>query len=170
MKKFLVKKQNLPQKYVPIIKELFLGARNDKTTERGKILLKKMRSKNMITVFFDGKCGLCSKEINYYRKIAPDGIFIWQDITKSADDLKASGISLSQGLRLLHAKDIDGKFYVGVDAFILIWKQLKRWRLLAIFVSLPIIKQIINFAYKIFANWRFKRLKHCQLAEKQDSL
>jgi predicted DCC family thiol-disulfide oxidoreductase YuxK len=125
---------------------------------------------NMITVFFDGKCGLCSKEISHYRKIAPDGIFIWQDITKSADDLKANGISLSEGLKLLHAKDIDGKFYVGVDAFILIWKQLKRWRLLAIFVSLPIIKQIINFAYKIFANWRFKRLKHCQLAAKQDSL
>ena len=137
---------------------------------RGKMLLKKTQSKNMITVFFDGKCGLCSKEINYYRKIAPDGIFIWQDITKSADDLKANGISLSEGLKLLHTKDIDGKFYVGVDAFILIWKQLKGWRLLAIFVSLPIIKQIINFAYKIFANWRFKRLKHCQLAEKQDSL
>ena len=46
----------------------------------------------MITVFFDGKCGLCSKEISHYRKIAPDGIFIWQDITKSADDLKANGI------------------------------------------------------------------------------
>ena len=147
-----------------------LGARNDKTVERGKMLLKKMQSKNIITVFFDGKCGLCSKEINYYRKIAPDGIFIWHDITKSADDLKANGISLSEGLKLLHTKDIDGKFYVGVDAFILIWKQLKRWRLLAIFVSLPIIKQIINFAYKIFANWRFKRLKHCKLAEKQDSL
>jgi len=142
------------------------GARNVKTVERGKMLLKKMQSKNMITVFFDGKCGLCSKEINYYRKIAPDGIFIWQDITKSADDLKANGISLSQGLKLLHTKDIDGKFYVGVDAFIVIWKQLKGWRLLAIFVSLPIIKQIINFAYRIFANWRFKRLKHCQLAEK----
>ena len=124
----------------------------------------------MITVFFDGKCGLCSKEISYYRRIAPDKIFIWQDITKSADDLKANGISLSEGLKLLHAKDVDGKFYVGVDAFVLIWKQLKRWRLLAIFVSLPIVKQIINFAYKIFANWRFKRLKHCQLAEKQDSL
>ena len=147
-----------------------LGARNNKNVERGKMLLKKMRSKNMITVFFDGKCGLCSKEINYYRKIAPDGIFIWQDITKSADDLKANGISLSQGLKLLHTKDIDGKFYVGVDSFILIWKQLKRWRLLAIFVSLPIIKQIINFAYRIFANRRFKSLKHCQLAEKQDSL
>ena len=36
----------------------------------------------MITVFYDGKCGLCSKEINHYIKIAPEGIFNWQDITK----------------------------------------------------------------------------------------
>ncbi len=59
----------------------------------------------MITVFFDGKCGLCFKEISYYRKIAPDEIFIWQDITKSADDLKANGISLSKGLKLLHVEN-----------------------------------------------------------------
>ena len=26
-------------------------------------------------VFYDGKCGLCSKEINYYKKISPDNIF-----------------------------------------------------------------------------------------------
>ena len=42
----------------------------------------------MITVLYDGKCGLCRKEINHYRKIAPDNIFDWQDITESADDLK----------------------------------------------------------------------------------
>ena len=29
----------------------------------------------MIKVFYDGKCGLCSKEINHYRKIAGAGIF-----------------------------------------------------------------------------------------------
>ena len=50
----------------------------------------------MIIVFYDGKCGLCSKEINYYRKIAPNDIFDWQDITKSADELKKEGISLTE--------------------------------------------------------------------------
>ena len=29
----------------------------------------------MITVFYDGKCGLCSKEIKYYRRIAISGVF-----------------------------------------------------------------------------------------------
>lgn len=122
----------------------------------------------MITVFYDGKCGLCSKEINHYRKIAPNGTFDWQDITEYADDLKKEGISLSAGLKFLHAKDEEGLVHVGVDAFILIWKQLKRWRVLAVFIGLPIIRQIVNILYRYFASWRFKRLEHCQLAAKQE--
>jgi predicted DCC family thiol-disulfide oxidoreductase YuxK len=123
----------------------------------------------MITVFYDGKCGLCSKEINHYRKIAPAGIFDWQDVTKSADELKKEGISLHKGLKILHAKDNNGDMHVGVDAFILIWKQLKRWHVLAILFGFPIIRQIANGIYRIFASWRFKRLAHCQLAAKKDA-
>ena len=36
---------------------------------------------SMITVFYDGKCSLCSKEIKYYRNIAPVETFYWLDIT-----------------------------------------------------------------------------------------
>lgn len=122
----------------------------------------------MITVFYDGKCGLCSKEINHYRQIAPIGIFDWQDITESADKLRQEGVSLSVGLKLLHARDRNGQMHVGVDAFILIWKQLKRWRVLAFLVGLPLVRQIANAAYRVFASWRFKRLEHCQLAAKQE--
>ena len=46
----------------------------------------------MIIVFFDGKCNLCSKEINYYRKIAPKGIFDWQDINIKGNDFIKTGI------------------------------------------------------------------------------
>jgi len=122
----------------------------------------------MITVYFDGKCGLCSKEIAHYRAIAPSGIFRWQDVNDCPDELAATGISLSQGLKLLHAKDASGALHTGMDAFILIWQQLKRWRVLAVIVSLPIIRHIGDLVYRLFAHWRFKRLKHCQLAAKQD--
>ena len=122
----------------------------------------------MIKVFYDGKCGLCSKEINHYRKIAPAGIFNWQDITESTDELKKEGISLSEGLKFLHAKNEEGLMHVGVDAFILIWKKLNRWQILAVFVGLPIIRQTANILYRYFAIWRFKRLAHCQLAAKQE--
>lgn len=121
----------------------------------------------MITVFYDGKCGLCSREINYYRSIAPAGIFDWQDITESTDALNEQGVSLADGLKLLHAQDQSGRMYIGVDAFILIWKQLKRWHVLAAFVELPLVRQLAELTYRVFADWRFKRLAHCQLAVKQ---
>jgi predicted DCC family thiol-disulfide oxidoreductase YuxK len=117
-----------------------------------------------ITVFYDGKCGLCSKEIRHYKKIAPANIFDWQDITVDAHELTQAGYSLSEGFKLLHVKDQNGQFHIGVDGFILIWKQLRKWEYLAAFVSLPGVRQISGLFYKTFANWRFKRLKHCQIA------
>ena len=117
-----------------------------------------------IIVFYDGKCGLCAKEINHYRKVAPNEIFDWQDVTNSTAVLEQTNISLAESLKKLHVIDLDGELHIGVDAFIVIWRQLKRWKILAFFVSLPIVRQVANFAYRVFANWRFKRLTHCQLA------
>merc|ERR1711994_628772 len=83
-----------------------------------KIEEKKKEGNKLVTVFYDGKCGLCSKEINHYRKIAPSGIFDWQDVTEvSPQRLKSEGLTLSEGLRLLHAKDRNGQLQIGVDAF-----------------------------------------------------
>lgn len=122
----------------------------------------------MVTVFYDGQCGLCSKEINHYRKIAAEGVFDWQDLTEDVSKLEAYGVSYADGLRFLHATDEQGKLHVGVDAFVLIWKQLKRWRLLARLVSLPVIYPLADLVYRVFARWRFNRLKYCQLAAKQE--
>lgn len=116
-----------------------------------------------ITVYYDGKCALCSKEIRYYQKIAPRNIFDWQDITVSEQGLLKEGVSLTEGLNMLHVKDINGQMHIGLDAFIIIWKQLRKWRILAALVELPIIRQFANVIYRAFANWRYKRLEHCKL-------
>jgi predicted DCC family thiol-disulfide oxidoreductase YuxK len=68
----------------------------------------------------------------------------------------------------LHAKDHNGQMHMGIDALLLIWKQLKRWHILAIVVGLPIIHQIADVSYRAFAKWRFKRFAHCQLAAKKE--
>lgn len=118
----------------------------------------------MIEVYYDGQCGLCSKEINYYKSIAPEGLFDWQDITQTDDGLEKHNIRLSDALRLLHAQDHNGSLHIGVDAFILIWRNMPYWRLLGWFANLSIIKPIASFAYEKFAAWRFSRLTHCQIA------
>ncbi|MDM3872490.1 DUF393 domain-containing protein [Porticoccus sp. W117] len=123
----------------------------------------------MITVFYDGQCGLCSKEIAHYQRIAPEGIFTWRDANCSEDALRQLGVSVAGALKLLHAVDNNGRLHIGVDAFILMWAQLKRWRILATLVALPGIRQLVDISYRGFAKWRFKRLSHCQIAEGQRS-
>ena len=85
----------------------------------------------MIEVFFDGKCGLCSKEIAYY-----------------------------------HVRDAAGNWHIGAAAFLVIWQQLRYWRFLAVLVGLPIIRQIAAMVYNRFADYRFAKLAHCQIAQK----
>ena len=41
----------------------------------------------MITVLYDGKCGLCSREIGHYMKICPKNVFVWQDIANEPEHL-----------------------------------------------------------------------------------
>ena len=121
----------------------------------------------MIEVFFDGKCGLCSKEIAYYRRIAPSGIFAWMDIASDASPLAAHGITQAAALRYLHVRDATGNWHIGAPAFAVIWQQLRYWRLLAAFVRLPLIRHLVKILYNKFADYRFAKLDHCQLAQNQ---
>lgn len=120
----------------------------------------------MIVVFYDGQCGLCRREIAHYRRIAPAGVFDWQDITVDAAGLERFGISYADGLRLLHSLDEKGRLHIGVDAFLLIWRQLPRWRILAASVALPMVRPLVGRAYALFAAWRYQRLPHCPLPDR----
>ena len=112
----------------------------------------------MITVFYDGKCGLCRREIGHYQKIASVIDFQWVDITEDKEELAKAGLTFETALRRMHAQDHHGVLYKGVDAFILIWKHLPRWKYLAPLMALPMIKPIADFAYNHFADWRINRL------------
>ena len=103
----------------------------------------------MITVFYDGKCGLCSREIGHYMKISPPATFIWHDIANDPKHLEKINVSQSDALRRLHVSDKAGSIYVGIDAFI---------------AALPAVRSILSLLYNKFADWKFSRSAHCQLS------
>lgn len=115
-----------------------------------------------ISVFYDGKCGLCRREIDYYKRIAVSGVFEWVDITVTPEPFTALGFHVSEGLRALHVRDAQKKIHVGIDAFIVIWQAMRYWKLLAVFVRLPVVYPLACFLYHHFAAWRFKRLGYDQ--------
>ena len=114
----------------------------------------------MLSVFYDDRCKICSKEINFYKKIAPKNSLNWLGISSSKLDLKLANIKLVDALLYLHVKDSEGNFYIGVDAFIVIWKKLPYFKYLNLIISLPIIYPL--------AKYRFNKLKHCQIAFEEE--
>ena len=120
----------------------------------------------MITVFYDGACGLCAREIKYYQKIAPAGRFSWVDISADASTLEVQGITQEEGLKNLHVQDDAGTLHKGVEAFICIWRGLPYFKALAFVAGLPVIKQVLKLGYRGFAHWRYQRQQACALPRK----
>lgn len=118
----------------------------------------------MITVFYDGQCGVCSKEIAYYKRIAKEGVFDWQDVVSAHEALNKAGITTVEALKYMHVQDDDGTIHRGVDAFIIMWSQMPQWIWLAKFVALPGVRGLATRLYDAFAKRRFNRLQHCQVA------
>lgn len=122
------------------------------------------RGSLVITVFYDDQCGLCLREIGVYKRADQKCCFKWQGLSDRSLDLKAEGLDLVSALEQLHVKDSSGDVHVGVDAFIMIWKHLPRWRILAFLASIPFLHWILKLAYEWFAKRRFQQLTHCQIA------
>tara|TARA_B100000965_G_scaffold400422_1_gene422288 strand:+ start:568 stop:939 length:372 start_codon:yes stop_codon:yes gene_type:complete len=117
-----------------------------------------------IKILYDGNCGLCSKEINYYKKIDKKNVFEWINVYTDDFYLKKLAILKTEALMELHAIDKEGNVYKGVDSFILIWKNLSfLWSILGILVSFYPIYVIAKFAYKKFAIKRFNKLGYCDM-------
>jgi predicted DCC family thiol-disulfide oxidoreductase YuxK len=88
------------------------------------------------------------------------------DIATDASPLASHQISQADALRHLHVRDATGNWHIGAAAFLVIWQQLRYWRFLATLVSMPIIRQIAVMVYNRFADYRFAKLAHCQIAQK----
>lgn len=109
------------------------------------------------TMFYDGSCPLCRREVAHYRRLDRDGRVHWQDIAADPTPLKPHGVSAEQAMRRLHALDADGRLVSGAWAFAAIWRELPGYRWLARLVSTLHLLPLIDALYRRFARWRYTR-------------
>ena len=116
-----------------------------------------------IIAYYDGKCGLCRREIQYYQKRVQPEHIIWHDVTVSND----TPPDVSQYDLLLHMHvQKDECLYRGIDAFILLWQHVPGWNWMARLFAFPPIKFIATLAYELFARIRFMAYPHCRIVSK----
>jgi predicted DCC family thiol-disulfide oxidoreductase YuxK len=111
----------------------------------------------MTTMFYDGGCPLCRREVAHYRRLDKSGRVRWVDIDRDPAAMTAYGVAPESAMRRLHALDERGRLVSGVRAFLAVWRQLPFYRSLAWVVERLRLISPLDWAYARFADWRFRR-------------
>ena len=110
-----------------------------------------------ITMFYDGGCPLCSREVRHYRRIDHDRFVNWVDISVQADQLESHHLSHEAAMARLHVLDSEGQMQTGAAAFVALWSGLPYYRWLAGCVRCLGLVPLLDRIYEPFARWRLSR-------------
>lgn len=97
-------------------------------------------------VLFNADCPVCNYEIRHYADYSQSrGLTIGFD-DLNACDLMRYGVDKDTAARRLHVLH-DGQVYSGIDAFLVLWRRMPRYRPMARIVGLPIIRPLAGVVY-----------------------
>ena len=106
-----------------------------------------------LTVFHDGACPLCRREIGVYRGLRPNTPVCFADVSGPASPLP-SGTTREQLLARFHVRGSDGQLLSGAQAFLALWAALPGWRWLALAGRVPGAAWVMERGYRLFLRWR----------------
>ena len=73
-----------------------------------------------LTVFYDASCPMCASEMHALRDLDACGRIVLVDCSRPdfrGDGLKEHGITREALMRLIHARDANGRWLIGIDCF-----------------------------------------------------
>jgi predicted DCC family thiol-disulfide oxidoreductase YuxK len=111
--------------------------------------------KPLVTLYFDGDCPLCIKEITFLKSLTPPKTVEYIDIADKSISFSAHGKDCSTLMAEIHAKDSQGNWLIGMEAFRAVYEHTPYHRLFSM-TKLPILKQIFDAAYLLFARNRLR--------------
>ena len=83
----------------------------------------------MIRVYYNQKCSVCNFEITHYKK-KNISCFNWVDVSTPSKDLDIFKKDPKELIRRLHVVE-NNKIYAGAEAFIVVWKNIPRYRIIS---------------------------------------
>lgn len=101
------------------------------------------------TIFFDGACPLCRREISHYRALDRGAALDFVDVSAEGAPTPA-GVTRQQAMARFHVRSRDGRVLSGAAAFVEVWAQLPGWRWAARIARLPGVVTLLEFGYRLF--------------------
>ena len=107
-----------------------------------------------LTVFYDGACPVCEREISFYRRRRGAERISWIDVSRARGTEIAPGLSREQALARFHVRDAEGRLVSGGEAFASLWAALPGFRVVGrVFQARPLV-WVLNHGYTLFLRVR----------------
>ena len=113
-----------------------------------------MSGEPCMTVFYDGTCPLCRREVVLYRWLDRGRHIRWLDMSVRCETLAGESFTMAAALELLHVRESDGVLKVGFDAHLAMWDRLPGFRRLAGFVRGGLLRRASERFYLAFTRRR----------------
>lgn len=107
-----------------------------------------------LTVFYDGACPLCRREIAFYRRRRGCERVEWRDISDCDGDELAPGLDRNAALRRFHVRTADGRLVGGGAAFAELWSTLPQFAPVGRIMRLPGLRHLLDLGYSGFLKIR----------------
>ncbi|MEJ7138216.1 thiol-disulfide oxidoreductase DCC family protein [Amphibiibacter pelophylacis] len=101
-----------------------------------------------LTVYFDGSCPLCRREIAFYQRLRPLQPIAWVDVSRG--EPCGDGLTCELAMRRFHVRDAQGQLLDGAAAFARLWRSLPGWRWLGHVAGVPPVSWLAEGAYRLF--------------------
>ena len=107
-----------------------------------------------LTLYFDGLCAVCSREIAWYQRKDTRSEIEFKDITDPKFSAETEGLDPRAVQTYFHVRDATGRLFIGVDGFIEIWRVLPGFGSLAKAATLPPVHLALQLGYQVFVKVR----------------
>lgn len=102
------------------------------------------------TVYYDGACPVCSREVAMYRR-QPGGDGVrWVDAATCDEGALGPGLDRPAAMARLHLRRPDGSLVDGAEAFATLWRVLPRWSWLGRLFGSGVGLRLLEAAYRSF--------------------
>jgi predicted DCC family thiol-disulfide oxidoreductase YuxK len=113
-----------------------------------------------IEVFFDGDCPLCRREIDALKRWDRRSKIRFTDIAAAGFQAEAVGKSHDELMARIHGRLPDGTWLQGVEVFRRLYAAVG-WGPLVFLSRLPLIAQMLDLSYALFARYRLRLTGRC---------
>ena len=107
-----------------------------------------------LTVYFDGACPVCAREIALYRRQSGAQSVRWVDASACDEEALGPGLARADALARLHARRPDGTLVDGAGAFAAMWRALPAWAALGRVAGWAPVRRMLDLGYDGFLRVR----------------